>query len=103
MPIRNKKGKKQRNIKNPCGICSNPVAKNHNAVWCDLCNLWIHIKCNNTSLDVYHRLQNDENSWFCQKCYNHAVPFGDISHEDLKLTLQGKNFDLFLDPLNDIN
>ena len=29
----------------PCGICLKPVAKNHKAVKCDYCDLWIHIKC----------------------------------------------------------
>ena len=30
----------------PCGICAKAVAKNHNAVCCDICNLWVYIKCN---------------------------------------------------------
>ena len=100
-----KKTNQKRNIKNPCGICTNPVpvATNHKAVLCDLCNFWIHIKCNNTSGDKYERLQLDDDAWFCQKCFNQLVPFGGITHEDLKLTLQGKNFDFFLDPDNDVN
>ena len=103
MPRKSKARKSKRNIKNPCGICSNPVASNHKAVWCDTCHLWIHISCNNTSKTEYQRLQQDHNSWFCQKCFNSEVPFGQIPRESLKLTLQGKNFDPFLDLFNDIN
>ena len=33
-------------IKFPCGISLKPVANNHQAIKCDKCNLWIHIKCN---------------------------------------------------------
>lgn len=104
MPKKPKKhNNSKRNVRNPCGVCSNPVAVTHNAIWCDLCNFWIHAKCNNTTAAEYLRLQLDENKWFCQKCYNAEMPFSTISHEDLKLTLQGKNLDLFLDPENDVN
>ena len=30
----------------PCGVCSKPVANNHNALCCDSCDKWVHIKCN---------------------------------------------------------
>ena len=30
----------------PGDICAKTVAKNHNAVSCDICNLWAHTKCN---------------------------------------------------------
>ena len=76
MPRKSKAPKSKRNIKNPCGIFSNPVASNHKPVWCDNCHLWIHISCNNTSSTEYQRLQQDHNSWFCQKCFNSEVPFG---------------------------
>ena len=33
----------------PCGTSAKPVAKNQNAVCCDICNLRSHIKCNNLS------------------------------------------------------
>ena len=29
------------NQKFPCSICPKNVAKNHNAVCCDICNLWV--------------------------------------------------------------
>ena len=29
-----------------CGICSKSVANNHNALCCDNCDKWVHIKCN---------------------------------------------------------
>eukprot|EP00111_Clytia_hemisphaerica_P007359 TCONS_00021396-protein len=103
MPKSKNATNKIRNIKNPCGICSNPVATTHRAVWCDHCNYWVHIKCNNTSKSEYERLQHDDGTWLCQRCFNLEVPFGRISHEDLKLTLQGKNFDLVLDPSDDFN
>jgi hypothetical protein len=32
-------------VKNPCGLCAKPVAKNNRAVLCEGCNYWWHIKC----------------------------------------------------------
>ena len=40
----------------PCGVCYKAVAKNHNAVYCDSCNLWVHIKCNNLTKFCYRKL-----------------------------------------------
>ena len=36
----------------PCGICSKAVEKNRNAVCCDGCNLWVHIRCNNLNFVI---------------------------------------------------
>ena len=45
------------NPKFPCGICAKVVAKNHNAVCSDICNLWVPIKCNSTTKFFYRKLQ----------------------------------------------
>ena len=52
----------------PCGICLNPVAKNHKAVKCDNCDLWIHIKCNKINVQTYNLLINDNTVWYCLTC-----------------------------------
>ena len=53
----------QNNItpKFPCGICAKAVAKNHKAACCDICNLWVHIKCNNVTKFCYRKLPTE--SW----------------------------------------
>ena len=43
----------------PCCICHKTVAKNHNAVFCDVCNQWVHILCNNITRYTYTKLQKD--------------------------------------------
>ena len=37
----------------PCGICEKNVNHNQIAVFCDQCDKWIHIKCNNISKVEY--------------------------------------------------
>ena len=46
--------------KYPCNICNNPVAKNHKAIQCDKCQLWVHIKCNKINVQTYNLLIEDE-------------------------------------------
>ena len=36
-------------IKYPCSSCGKAVANNHNALNCDTCHLWTHIKCGGES------------------------------------------------------
>ena len=78
----------------PCGICSNPVASNHRAIQCDICDRWIHIKCNSISAAQYNEMMLTQDLCWCYlKCTNETIPFSDTPEEILKLTLQGKNPD----------
>ena len=77
-------------IKFPCGTCSKPVANNHRAIRCDLCSLWVHIKCNFTSVEEYNRLIDHNSSWTCHKCISTEAPFQSLSDEELRLSIQGK-------------
>ena len=49
------------------------------AVHCDLCELWIHIKCNNLDYLHYRYLQNCDESWYCIECCSIIFPFNSIS------------------------
>ena len=80
----------------PCGICSKPVAKNHRAVQCDICDFWIHIKCNHISPTTYDKMKEETVLlWCCVKCTNESIPFSETPDEILHLTFQGKNPDFF--------
>ena len=46
----------------PCGVCSNAVATNHKAILCDLCNKWIHLKCNHLGKTDYVAYQDEKNA-----------------------------------------
>ena len=77
-------------IKFPCGICLKPVANNHQAIKCDKCNLWIHIKGNkiNRQTDTY--LQTGTSYWYCMTCTKEFLPFSDTNDEELIQTTIGK-------------
>lgn len=62
-------------MKTPCGICHKSVKINHRATQCDICQLWIHIKCNDISKTDYQVLQSSEEVWYCKKCLSSVFPF----------------------------
>ena len=71
-----------RNMKNPkfpCRICTKNVHDKHKAVQCGLCELWIHIKCNNLNYLDYRYLQNCDESWYCVECCSTIFPFNSLS------------------------
>jgi hypothetical protein len=55
-------------IKYPCGSCYRPVAKNHRAIYCEVCNFWIHIKCGNITPAEYIALSTSDEPWICEQC-----------------------------------
>ena len=77
----------------PCGICLKPVAKNHKAVKCDYCDLWIHIKCNKMNTQTYNLLLNDNSAWsawYCLTCSKKFILFSTLNENEFHLTIQGK-------------
>ena len=62
------------NVKFPCNLCAKPVAKTHRALCCDICDQWVHIKCNSVSPSDYERLKTTEAHWFCLKCIGCIFP-----------------------------
>ena len=77
-------------IKNPCKICEKPVAITHDALQCDLCNIWIHRKCNKINKQTYKLLQRCDASWFCIKCMDENLPFSNLDNEEFVQTIKGK-------------
>ena len=70
------------NINHPkflCKICAKNVQDKDKAVQCDLCELWIHIKCNNLNYLDYRYLQNCDESWYCIECCSTIFPFNSLS------------------------
>ena len=66
------------NHRYPCNICQKNVNSNQKALKCTNCNMWVHIKCNNTSIKEYDDMieynkslpdiEIDSIQWHCLKC-----------------------------------
>ena len=66
----------------PCAICKKAVAVSHKAVCCDICNQWVHKKCNNLDDNTYNLLRQDDNPWFCFACNKSIMPFSSVSENN---------------------
>ena len=71
-------------IKSPCKICNNPVAKNHKAVQCDKCQLWVHMKCNKINIQTYNMLKEDKTVWYCISCSKDVFIFSELNGNDTR-------------------
>ena len=63
----------------PCKICTKNVQDKDKAVHCNLCELWIHIECNNLNYLDQRYLQNCDKSWYCKECCSSNFPFNSLS------------------------
>lgn len=69
----------------PCGICKKTVKNNHRSIECDMCQQWVHIKCNNLDAKTYEILKFDKNPWYCKVCLATIFPFSN-QYKNLKTT-----------------
>ena len=77
------------NIAFPSKICNININNKDRAVQCDICQFWIHIKCNKLNHIDYKYLQGSNDPWYCISCCDEIVPFG---------TLTNKNFLSMVNP-----
>ena len=78
-------------IKFPCcGICEKPVANNHQAINCDKCGLWIHVKCNKVNKQTCIYLMCETSHWYCMLCTKTFLPYSVLKGNEFKQTAIGK-------------
>ena len=77
-------------IKFPCKICKRAVAENHKAVCCDVCNIWVLIKCNKINPQTYNLLKKEKLAWSCLGCCKYFFPYSYLTDIELLPTMQGK-------------
>ena len=77
-------------IKFPCGICEKPVANNHQAINCDKCGLWIHIKCNKINKQTYIYLMRENSHWYWKLWTKTFLPCSVLNDNEFKQRGIGK-------------
>ena len=58
-----------------CKVYLKTVKRSDIAILCDLCDNWIHIKCNNLDKRDYEMLKSTAYPWFCISCSSNVLPF----------------------------
>ena len=75
----------------PCSICTKAVDDNDYSIYCDKCNLWVHIKCNNLNCLDYQYLNENDDPWFCLKCNIELFPFGTLNNKTFNQYINSNN------------
>ena len=78
----------------PYKSCEKPIRENEKSLQCDLCERWIHLKCNHLKFIDYEKLQNLTEPWYCFSCNCTIFPFGRINNQQFyKFLLRENNKD----------
>ena len=64
----------------PCKLCPKNVTDNYNAILCDLCQTWVHIKGNHLDYMDSKYLQGCNEPWYCLSCTNSLSLFGNLKN-----------------------
>ena len=73
------------NIVFPCKVCNININNKHSAIQCDICQFWIHIKCNKLNHIDYKYVQGSNDPWYCISCCDQILPFGTLTNKNLAL------------------
>ena len=65
-----------------CGICNKNIAANHKKLKCKNCHLFVHIKCNETDIKTYDKINHDKMSTICISCQPNNIPFMGLNDLD---------------------
>ena len=78
-------------VKFPCKICNQPVAKNHQSIQCDTCDIWVHRECNKINKQTYKLPQDEINTkWFSIICTKEFLLFSNLNNEEFTHTVKRK-------------
>ena len=64
----------------PGKICEKAIAKNHHAIQCDSCGLWVHSKCSGINPQTDMHLQNRNARWYYINCFSNIISFSKLSN-----------------------
>ena len=78
----------------PCVVCAKRVYDWNKALACDICNEWVHIKCNNLDdKDYRYHVNHPYAPFTCIKCIINYIPFSKLDNNQFNISIkQGVNY-----------
>jgi hypothetical protein len=61
-----------------CTVCDKHVRDNQKAIYCDICNHWVHLACTALNKHDYTLLSVDDSHYYCPRCVVEIFPFNYI-------------------------
>ena len=78
----------------PCTICTKNVKEHNKKLRCEICNGWVHIKCNLIDDKTYRNYLNNNRAYLnCLKCIENSIPFSTLNDSQFCIAVkEGYNF-----------
>ena len=80
------------NIAFPCKLCNKNINDSDAAIQSDICQFWVHLRCNKLNLVDYKYLQGSADPWFCLSCCSTILTFGNFTDKDLSYLVFIKSY-----------
>jgi len=71
-------------IKYPCAACKKSCRVNQKAIFCDICQKWIHLKCTNLTIKEFVLLGNSDTPYFYSECCIDIFSFQNLTDKEFK-------------------
>ena len=81
--------------KSSCGVCTKTIAKNHQNIYCELCNCRVHIKCNKTDVKTYNSVVKENKKVTCISCQLENIPFQSLTDIEFSAVNKGLDTQIF--------
>ena len=68
-----------------CKNCTKVIKHNQDSICCDICNIWVHLKCSGLSKVEFKTLSqgNRDEPWFCKTCICESLPFENLNNKQI--------------------
>ena len=63
------------------------ISNKDSAAQCNICQSWVHMKCNKLNHIDYKYLQGSNDPWYCLSCCSKIFPFGTLTNKDFISTI----------------
>ena len=91
-------------VENPnCSVCYKLV---HSGIFCNICNTWVHPKCNQLNYKDFQNLQkSNPKNWTCIQCNSEIFPFNNKSYSTFAPSKNDSTTDLksFFNQINSLD
>ena len=75
------------NIAFPCKLCNKNINDSDAAIQSDICQFWVHLRCNKLNLVDHKYLQGSTDCWFHLSCCSIILPTVNLTEKHFSYTV----------------
>ena len=87
----------------PCGVCSNPVTWEQDAICCDACDVWSHKMCVGMSASFFTHFASSDVSWICPQPTCNQPNYSSIILNTPEVSSSNNPYSVLADSMRNMN